>query len=155
MISPTVYGVYTEQEIERAVNTLVAVCHGLSTKAGWWTRKRKLSLFERLVQRFAPGCVATTEPIPVDGLIVSQKLALIHSEVSEALEGDRKGLMDDHLPDLKMFDVELGDAAIRLFDLAGAKRSNLGRAFVRKLQYNQRRADHKPENREKAGGKAY
>ena len=47
-------------------------------------------------------------------------MALVVSEWSEALEGDRKGLMDDHLPNYRMFDVELADVAIRLLDLAGA-----------------------------------
>lgn len=47
-------------------------------------------------------------------------MMLIVSELSEAMEGHRKGLMDDHLPAEKMFDVELADAMIRMLDLAGA-----------------------------------
>ena len=47
-------------------------------------------------------------------------MMLVVSELSEAMEGDRKKLNDDHLPQYKMFDVEIADAAIRLFDLAGA-----------------------------------
>jgi len=45
--------------------------------------------------------------------------ALIHSEASEALEGLRKDMMDDHLPHRKMAEVELADAAIRLLDCIG------------------------------------
>lgn len=47
-------------------------------------------------------------------------MMLVISELSEAMEGDRKNIMDDHLPEYKMFDVELADALIRLLDLAGA-----------------------------------
>jgi len=87
--------------------------------------------------------------------IVAEKLCLIHSEVSEAMEGYRKGLMDDHLPHRPMIEVELADAVIRIADLAGALGLDLGGAIAEKLQYNQARADHKPENRAKEGGKAF
>jgi NTP pyrophosphatase (non-canonical NTP hydrolase) len=46
-------------------------------------------------------------------------ICLMHSEISEAMEGERKGLMDDHLPHRKMAEVELADALIRVFDYAG------------------------------------
>lgn len=47
-------------------------------------------------------------------------IMLTLSELSEAMEGCRKDLMDDKLPEYPMFDVELADAAIRLLDMAGA-----------------------------------
>lgn len=47
-------------------------------------------------------------------------MMLVVSELAEAMEGDRKDLMDDHLTDHKMFGVELADTMIRLLDLAGA-----------------------------------
>ncbi len=88
-------------------------------------------------------------------LWVGTKLALVHSEVSEGLEGHRKDLMDDHLPHRKMLEVELADAIIRIFDLSGGLGFDLGGAIAEKLAYNAQRADHKPENRAKSGGKAY
>lgn len=84
---------------------------------------------------------------------VATKLALIHSEVSEALEGVRKGKMDDHLPHRSALEVELADAAIRIFDLAGALGLDLGSAIVEKLAYNAQRADHTREARAAEGGK--
>lgn len=47
-------------------------------------------------------------------------MMLVASELAEAMEGCRKELMDDKLPQYRMFDVELADALIRLLDLAGA-----------------------------------
>ena len=82
-------------------------------------------------------------------------LALIHSEVSEAMEGHRKNLMDDKLPTFKAITVELADACIRIFDLAGALGLDLGPALAAKMAYNVQREDHKLENRGKPGGKAY
>lgn len=86
---------------------------------------------------------------------VPEMLALIHSEISEALEGYRKGKMDSHLPDRKAVEVELADAIIRIADLAGYLGLDLGMAYLEKRQYNEKRADHKPENRRAAGGKAF
>lgn len=88
-------------------------------------------------------------------LMFSNKLCLIHSEISESMEGDRKGLKDDHLPHRDMREVELADALIRIFDLAAAYKMDIGGAMAEKLIYNQNRADHKIENRVKDGGKSY
>jgi len=54
-----------------------------------------------------------------------------------------------------MLEVELADAVIRIFDMAGGLNLDLGGAIAEKLQYNASRADHKPENRRQPGGKAF
>ena len=50
---------------------------------------------------------------------IYQKIQLISTEICEATEGERKNLMDDHLPTRKMGEVELADALIRTLDLGG------------------------------------
>jgi hypothetical protein len=82
------------------------------------------------------------------------RIALLHSELSEALEGDRKGLMDSHLPHRRSSEVEIMDMFIRGFDLAGAENYDFA-ALAEKFEYNRHRQDHKRENRGSAGGKAY
>lgn len=87
--------------------------------------------------------------------LVPTRLCLIHSEISEAMEGHRKGLADDKLPHRPMIEVELADAVIRICDLAGAMGYDLGGAIAEKIAFNLQRADHKKEARLSAGGKAY
>ncbi len=115
-----------------------AICHGLAARSGWWTDKATGQPIDRATPRLVP-----------------EKLCLIHSEVSEAMEGDRKNLMDDKLPHRKMLEVELADALIRIHDLAGFLGLDLAGAVIEKLAFNQVRPDHQMENRLAEGGKAY
>lgn len=80
-------------------------------------------------------------------------ITLMHSELSEAYEGYRKGLMDDHLPHRKAAEVELADAILRVLDTSGAHGFDIAGAMQEKFLYNQQRADHKLENRMAPGGK--
>lgn len=82
-------------------------------------------------------------------------LCLIHSEVSECMEGERKSLQDTHLPHRKMAEVELADILIRVFDYAGAFGYDVEAAYQEKRAYNKQRADHKKESRNQASGKAW
>lgn len=84
-----------------------------------------------------------------------EMLALIHSEISEALEGERKDLMDDKLPHRKMAEVELVDAIIRILDYAGGFGYDLQGAFEEKMAYNAQRKDHQHAARLAAGGKQF
>lgn len=113
-------------------NDVVDVCYNNSVKGGWWDNID-----------------------PQDPFVFATKLALVHSEISEALEGGRKGKMDDHLPHRKAEEVELADAIIRIFDLAKARELDIYAALQEKLEYNQKRVDHKPEHRAAAGGKKF
>lgn len=82
-------------------------------------------------------------------------MMLAVSELAEALEGDRKDLMDDKLPHRPMREVEIADCIIRLFDTAEGLGMDLAGAFEEKMAYNAIRADHKHETRLQPGGKKY
>lgn len=82
-------------------------------------------------------------------------LALIHSEISEVLEGVRKGAKDSKLPHRNAEEVELVDALIRIFDYAGAYGLDLDGAFEEKMAYNATREDHTHEHRRGKHGKKF
>lgn len=117
-----------------AINLFAADCHAASRRAGWYTD------------------LATGKALDRN---VPEMLCLIHSEISEAMEGFRKKLQDDKLQHRKMVEVELADAMIRIGDLATFLGCDLGGAIVEKMAFNSNRDDHKIENRVKAGGKAF
>jgi NTP pyrophosphatase (non-canonical NTP hydrolase) len=71
---------------------------------------------------------------------IGTMLALIHSEVSEALEADRKG-------DMENFAEELADICIRTFDLCGHLGIDLDAAILKKMEKNR--------GRERKHGKLY
>lgn len=80
---------------------LSAEIHQQCVDAGWWDK------------------------FPVRHKRAQLATVLVITEFAEAVEGDRKSLADDHLPQYDMRAVELADAAIRLLDLGGG----LGAAF--------------------------
>lgn len=69
----------------------------------------------------------------------AQRIALMHSELSEALEADRKDLMDDKLPQYKGLDVELVDTLIRILDYCGRHCVAVDEILEAKLAYNAER----------------
>lgn len=106
--------------------------HQANVDAGWWT---DLETGERKQRN------------------KGELLMLIVTEIAEAMEGERKDLMDDKLPHRKNAEVELADAFIRILDYCGGFGYDLAGAMQDKLEFNRTREDHKIENRRKEGGK--
>lgn len=76
---------------------------------------------------------------------LGEKIALIHSELSEALEEHRAGRAPNEVYEVygepEGVPIELADAIIRIADLCGHYDIDLAAAVEQKLTYNKRRPD--------------
>jgi len=115
------------------VAALVRLANATATKSGWYVDPQ------------------TGAPIKRN---TGEVIALMHSELSEALEADRKNLRDDKLKHRPGIEVEFADCIIRICDTAAALHLDLAGAIIEKNRFNQVRKDHKLSAR-KAGGKRY
>lgn len=82
-------------------------------------------------------------------------VALMHSELSEALEAHRRSAQDDKLPHRNGVEVELADCVLRIMDTAKAMGLDLAGALIEKNRYNRDRVDHSKDARTAPGGKKY
>ena len=116
--------------MKEIINKFCKEIYQVNKEKGFWDDRENLPQL---------GSLTGEESETLDKAFNAQMLALIHSEISEALEADRKDLMDDKLPHRKGLEVELADAAIRIFDMAGGLNMDLGGAILEKLTYNKSR----------------
>ncbi|MBP7216930.1 MAG: hypothetical protein KBA46_06575 [Candidatus Omnitrophica bacterium] len=87
------------------IRKLIAQCHGIAREKGWWETERN------------------------DGELI----ALMHSELSEALEAMRSHGSKDNVAE------ELADCCIRIFDYCGARDIDLEAMLAKKIAYNKTR----------------
>lgn len=68
-----------------------------------------------------------------------EQIALMHSELSEMLEGVRKPKQDDHCPEFTSEEIEAADTIIRVLDYAHGHGLRIGAALFAKAKYNMER----------------
>jgi len=79
--------------LSECIDELVKRAHGAAFDAGWW-QNEKLGLdFKQVIN----NPKNELEEL-LGSALVARCLCLQHSEISEAMEGHRKNLMDDKLP---------------------------------------------------------
>jgi len=91
---------------KRDIDDFIKDCHAIAKVKGWWDEERN------------------------DGELI----ALMHSELSEALEAMRNHAGGDAIAE------ELADCCIRIFDYCGAKNIDLERTLLKKIEYNKTRS---------------
>ncbi len=87
------------------INNLIVECHAIAKEKGWWDSQRN----------------------------EAELIALMHSELSEALEAMRNHGKKEDIAE------ELADCCIRIFDYCGAKQIDLEKALIKKIEYNKTR----------------
>ena len=90
------------KHVPGVIFTLTTRCHDTAIRKGFWDHPRN------------------------DG----EMIALMHSELSEALEAMRSLKGKDSVIE------ELADVLIRIFDFCGGRNLDLGDALLKKMQYN-------------------
>jgi len=126
MVATTHKGAKPVASIHEAVfvesfNLLANNVHDTAVEKGWWDEERN------------------------NGEII----ALMHSELSEALEAIRHGNPpDDKIPEFTGVEAELADVIIRIMDMAPARGWRIAEAVIAKIAMNKTRA-------RKHGGKAF
>lgn len=71
---------------------------------------------------------------------IGLKIALVHGELSEALEAERKNItVSQHIPEFNGLEEEFADAIIRIMGIAEARKLRLAEAIVAKQEFNRNR----------------
>ena len=122
----------TENSFIYAFNVLSERVHDTAVDKGWWEdRDTMISIGYAHSER--AGKFAEL-------MNASNLVALEHSELSEGLEGMRKSLMDDKIPEFTMEEAEAADVVIRLMDRAKARKLRVAEAIIAKMKMNQGRS---------------
>ena len=88
-------------------------CHSIAKAHGWWDKE-----------------------VPVGTAI-----ALMHSELSEALEAERNRIeKSEHIPEFTGLEEELADCVIRILDYSGSRILLLAEAIEGKIIFNENRS---------------
>ncbi len=98
-----------EERMNMKLNDLVTQCHDYAKRQGFWDY-----------------------PDTSDVTLGLAKMALVHTEVSEACEALRRG-------DEENLEEELADILIRVFDFAGSRCIDMERAIALKMEKNEKR----------------
>lgn len=121
---------FDKGEFVLRLNKIQTACFQNSVDKGFWPLER----------------VGNIDRVASEERNKGEMIALMHSELSELLEGIRKPAVSS-IPPFTNEEEELADLLIRAFDYAGGFNLRLGQAVLAKMEYKAKR--------EKKHGKAF
>jgi NTP pyrophosphatase (non-canonical NTP hydrolase) len=112
MPKPGENAVFIKLEFVKSFNYVAVDVHDTAVSKGWWEDERN----------------------------GAEVIALMHSELSEALEALRHdNPADDKVPDFNGVEAELADVIIRIMDYAVHENLRVAEALIAKIEYNKTR----------------
>lgn len=120
------------------------LCYGRSKEKGFWPEEYTVAcIVDEFMTDHDPEHARSqvhslvramrNNPLPNQ----AEKIALMHSELSEALEAVRQGNPpSEKIPEFSQLEEELADTIIRIGDFVGKYELRLGEAILAKLEYN-------------------
>lgn len=121
------------------LNALAKEIHATAVSKGWWDpaewyqriQKEVLVLLPEELQKEMEKAAYRR---PAEGI------ALMHAELSEALENERAGCpSSDHIPEFTGVEEEYADTIIRILDDAERRGLRVGEAIIAKMEFNKNR----------------
>ena len=134
----------TQQQFIESFNTLASQAHDTAVSKGWWSNE-DATILHGIANE---SCLSRVDRVNLDKIAAKleakndgEMIALMHSELSEALEALRHGNPpDDKIPEFSGVEAELADVIIRIFDLCSQRGWRVAEALVAKMEMNKSRS---------------
>ena len=127
--------------IDLNFNALSSACFANAKSKGFYDTLGRIQ--DILEGSAAEGYISLEEAAKLNTELLTiwrlSRIALIMSELGEAVEAVRKPALTGHIEGLSLFDEEMADVIIRMADFAGSEEIDMNRAVALKMEFNSKR----------------
>ena len=128
--------------LANAINILCEEDHANAKSKGWWDEPDACEHLRNIATNSVIDDAASDALRSIADQMaqrnLGEQIALMHSELSEGLEYERKnpGAPSDHIPGFTGLEEEFADVLIRIFDTSAQRKLRLGDAVLAKMAFN-------------------
>lgn len=121
------------EQFINSFNAMQGAAHDNAINKGWWDERNHIMLISQ--------SASPSHGLFAENAVKGLSIALIHSELSEALENIRHGCPpDDKVPEFTGEEAELADVIIRIWDHSERFKLRVAEAIIAKMEYNRGRS---------------